>query len=1086
MKVVSLDFKINGIQTELKSLNEISKALTDLKKNSGDINIGGNTTNVDKLNVKIKELETALKSAKSNANFDFSNVNSGDLDKPVKNLAELEALLKRIKAESKNLDFGSDELQRFQQAQARLTAQQKELRAEQRKQANEVTATSNTYRGLSARLNLLRNQYKDLVVQERATTNEGKKLRSEITQLDSRLKSIDASVGQYQRNVGNYASAFGNLGKSIASAFGVTSGVILFTNALRSAGNIILNFDQGVADLASITGKTVEEISDLTDQAKELGATTAFSATEVLKLQTELAKLGFTSTEILASTKAIEDFSIAVGADAGEAAALGGAALRAFGLEAQEIERVVSTLAVATTKSALDFSFLNTALSTVAPVAKSFGFTIEETTALLGTLANAGFDASTAATSTRNILLNLADGNGKLAKSLGGPISSLDELVPALNQLRDSGVDLNEALELTDKRSVAAFSNFLENADSANALKESITGVNEELSVMVEQRLDTLDGSLKLTKSAWEGFVLSIEDGDGIISKAIRGTLSSFQGLFQVLTELNNEDTDFFRRISLGGGGIDKTNEQVDKLKNALRSAVDQGASLADLFDAGIFTDLEEGLFQSGFTKESAKEQTEAFFDELVEQSFQQKKSTEDVIGSISDPLIKSQEELKKSAKETTKALKDQAAEGSIAFLKSQVSEIEKTINSSNLNENQLRDKLQEIADIKEDIREAEDLVKSLRRAVDTSDLDKIALDIESGNFDDEIISDQFTGGIDIEGELKKAEEAAARRIELNEAAEATDLKNAQEAIAKRAEAEANAIAEKERLEQEASDKRLEREQFIQDQISTLISSTSAKVFEIQKAQLTQRTDAELEALDTEFNRRIEAAEGDVQLQRALQAELAQEKEKIDKKSAEERKKIAIKEAIIQTALAVVEALPDPFRVAFAALTGAIQLAAIRSQSFFDGGFTGKSKAKKDRSGGRPTHDIIENSGTQIVHKRYHQNEYVTPEHVLNRPEAQPHIAALEAMRKKKKGYANKGRRASSSFMEGGFTGAAPSFKVAGVSRAEISEDSINLIAERIGAKVEDGSTNGTKAGIRSAQEQSTLLSQLENDTNIR
>ena len=64
----------------------------------------------------------------------------------------------------------------------------------------------------------------------------------------------------------------------------------------------------------------------------------------------------------------------------------------------------------------------------MAPVAKAFGFSIEDSTALLGQLANAGFDASSAATATRNILLNLADANGDLAKELGRPIKNAEDL----------------------------------------------------------------------------------------------------------------------------------------------------------------------------------------------------------------------------------------------------------------------------------------------------------------------------------------------------------------------------------------------------------------------------------------------------------------------------------------------------------------------------------------------------------------------------------------------------------------------------------------------------------------------------------
>src|SRR5690606_110260 len=139
-----------------------------------------------------------------------------------------------------------------------------------------------------------------------------------------------------------------------------------------------------------------------------------------------------------------------------------GATIRAFNLDASEAGRVADVFALATSKSALSMEFLNTAMSTVAPVSASFGFSVENTTALLGKLADSGFDASSSATATRNILLNLVDTNGKLAKSLSTPITDLESLTKGLAELRDNGIDLADALELTDKRSVSAFNTFLQ------------------------------------------------------------------------------------------------------------------------------------------------------------------------------------------------------------------------------------------------------------------------------------------------------------------------------------------------------------------------------------------------------------------------------------------------------------------------------------------------------------------------------------------------------------------------------------------------------------------------------------------------
>ena len=191
-------------------------------------------------------------------------------------------------------------------------------------------------------------------------------------------------------------------------------------------------------------------------------------------------------------------------------------------------------MAVGMAKSALAFEDFETSLSTVGPVARAFGFTLEDTVALIGTLRNAGFDASKASTALRNILLNLADANGDLAKAMGGPVKTLPDLIAGLKTLRDRGIDLNETLQLTDKRSVAAFNAFLDTGDAALILRDSLIGVNDELQTMVDVQLDNVAGDVKLFTGAWQGFILSVDKGDGILSKVVRGSLGAFTNMFKI------------------------------------------------------------------------------------------------------------------------------------------------------------------------------------------------------------------------------------------------------------------------------------------------------------------------------------------------------------------------------------------------------------------------------------------------------------------------------------------------------------------------------------------------------------------------
>lgn len=329
----------------------------------------------------------------------------------------------------------------------------------------------------------------------------------------------------------------GSMIKGMVGAQAVISGIQQMIGLFKSGVRSIIDFEAANSNLSAILGTTSKNIKDLTADAQRLGAATKYTASEATGLQIELAKLGFSRKEILQSTEGILKFAQATGAELPEAAALAGAALRMFNADTSETERYVSAMAIATSKSALSFSYLQTAMPIVGPVAKAFNFQIEDTLALLGKLADAGFDASMSATATRNILLNLADGSGKLAKALGGPVKTLPELVARLKKLKDQGVDLNTTLELTDKRSVAAFNAFLTAADKIVPLREQITGVKGELDDMANTMGDNVQGAIAGLSSAWEAFMLSFSKSTGLM----KDVLDFFaEGLREVAKQLKS------------------------------------------------------------------------------------------------------------------------------------------------------------------------------------------------------------------------------------------------------------------------------------------------------------------------------------------------------------------------------------------------------------------------------------------------------------------------------------------------------------------------------------------------------------------
>lgn len=336
-------------------------------------------------------------------------------------------------------------------------------------------------------------------------------------ELEDQIRRTEKALAEAQRSTRGFLASLLSLDKIGTSIKGFFMGLGMVVagqvvNAFKQLTSTIQDFERANSKLASVLGTSLDGVSKLTEQAKFLGRTTTATASQVTMLQTELAKLGFSQDVIEKMTPAVLKFAKSVDTDLGSAAAFAGAAMRMFNKDASDAEDVMASFAVATTKSALDFNKLNASLATIGPVANAFGFSLEETTALLGQLSNAGFDASSAATATRNILLNLADANGDLAQALGGPVTNLDELVAGLNKLNAEGVDLGKALELTDKRSVAAFSTFLNGSNDVLALRDAITDCTGDFNKMAETMADNAAGSFAGFQSAVEGLILKFFD----------------------------------------------------------------------------------------------------------------------------------------------------------------------------------------------------------------------------------------------------------------------------------------------------------------------------------------------------------------------------------------------------------------------------------------------------------------------------------------------------------------------------------------------------------------------------------------------
>jgi len=376
---------------------------------------------------------------------------------------------------------------------ADLKKELKELRGEQKKQ--EIRSKSGQFqshenaKAYKARASAIKENSKEL-----------RGLNKNMAGADKTTKNITKSNNGMAKQFVKGAAAIG----IIVTAFRMVSKVF------SSVVSTFSEFEFVMAKVKAVSGATDDEFKKLTESAEELGRTTFFTAAQVGELQLNFSKLGFTADEILDAQQATLDLATATGSDLARAATVAGAAVRGFGLDASETERVVDVMAVSFSSSAMSIEKWQTSMTKVAPIAKAAGFSIEDTAAIMSKLTDSGIEASIAGTSLRNILLKMQDPTSELSMRFGRTIHSLDDLVPAMKKFIAEGGSMADVMEVVDLRQAAAFEQMLTTADGTLDLRDALLAANGEGARMAEIVGDSLQGAWLRLKSAIQGVSISL------------------------------------------------------------------------------------------------------------------------------------------------------------------------------------------------------------------------------------------------------------------------------------------------------------------------------------------------------------------------------------------------------------------------------------------------------------------------------------------------------------------------------------------------------------------------------------------------
>jgi len=302
----------------------------------------------------------------------------------------------------------------------------------------------------------------------------------------------------------------------------------------------LADFSQEMSTVRAITQATAADFTQLREVAKDLGATTRFSASQAAEGMKFLARSGFSVAEVAETIDDTLRLAQAGALGLGEASSISANVLRGFRLEADEAGRVVDTLALAANSANTDVRQLGDAMSFVAPVAAGVGIEIETASAAIGALSDAGLQASMAGTGLRRVLSTLeapTSNETKLLKAMGISAEEVRVsqvgLIQSLQRLQDAGIDTGKALELFGDRGGPAFEVMVKNIPKIVELEQKLNnsaGTAKRISDIMD---DNLKGALFAVKSAFEAVIIAMgETGSETgLTQFLRGTADTLRFL---------------------------------------------------------------------------------------------------------------------------------------------------------------------------------------------------------------------------------------------------------------------------------------------------------------------------------------------------------------------------------------------------------------------------------------------------------------------------------------------------------------------------------------------------------------------------
>ena len=306
---------------------------------------------------------------------------------------------------------------------------------------------------------------------------------------------------------------------STLGGLGIGLGITEFGRSMINAGK---DFEAGMARVRAVTNASTEDFKAMEAEAKRLGGTTKYTASEAASALENLTRNGLTPTQATAALSKTLQLAQANAISLAEAADMATNTMNGFGMSVDELGKVNDILSSTAAHSATNVLELAEAVKNAAPLATNCGIGIQETNAALGTLANVGIKGADAGTALKQVFMGLSTESDKGAAALkkyGLEINQqtveVDGLAGTLKKLYESGIGKNnqDLADVFGRRAFSGAAALINNYEKFIELNDTLASSYGETERMFEQGSGRMENALASLSSAWEAFQIKIFQG---------------------------------------------------------------------------------------------------------------------------------------------------------------------------------------------------------------------------------------------------------------------------------------------------------------------------------------------------------------------------------------------------------------------------------------------------------------------------------------------------------------------------------------------------------------------------------------------